>query len=84
MPHLIPFHGVLEGLHGKVDLADVLVLHKDTQSNFAARHGGEGVLAVRQVPRNQRKQVAGLDKWILPNSIMPAVNMMILTPNPTK
>lgn len=27
--HLIPLHGMLEGLHGKVDLADVLVLHKD-------------------------------------------------------
>ena len=33
--YLIPFHCMLEGLHGKVHLADVLVLHKDAQIHLA-------------------------------------------------
>ena len=34
--YLIPLHCMLEGLHGKVHLADVLVLHKDAQIHLAA------------------------------------------------
>ena len=64
---------MLEGLHGKVHLLDVLVLHKDAQVHFAARHGGESVLAVGQISSHQGKQVARLLEWILPDSKMPAL-----------
>ncbi len=74
--HLIPLHGVLEGLHGKVHLLDVLVLHKDAQVHFAAGHGGEGVLAVGQVSSHQGKQVARLLEGVLPDSKMPALHSL--------
>lgn len=70
--HLIPLHGMLEGLHGKVHLADVLVLHKDAQVHLAAGAGCEAVLAVCQVTSYQSKEVARLFEGVLPNSKMPA------------
>ena len=76
--HLIPLHGMLEGLHGKVHLLDVLVLHKDAKVHFAARHGGEGVLAVGQVSSHQGKQVARLLEWVLPDSKVPALQRLLL------
>lgn len=68
---LIPLHCMLEGLHGKVHLVDVLVLHKDAQVHLTPRGGGESVRAVGQGAGNQRKQVARLLERVLPYSKVP-------------
>mmetsp|Transcript_7415 Transcript_7415/g.21890 ORF Transcript_7415/g.21890 Transcript_7415/m.21890 type:complete len:344 (+) Transcript_7415:1843-2874(+) len=64
---LVPPHGLLQGFHGPVHLADVARLHVHRQVHSAARHGLEGGLLHSQIAGHQGKQVARLLPRVLPH-----------------
>ena len=56
-----------------VTLADIVGLHKDTQSHLPTTHGSESIFNILKRASHQREQIGGLFEGILPNHQMTPV-----------
>ena len=74
----VPGHRTLEGRHGVGAPVDISRLGVDPQVHHPPRARGEGVAAAAQITGDQREQVAGFGKGILPDSQVPAVAECLL------
>ena len=69
---LVPRHRGLERVHRVVGARQIGLADPDAEPDFAARPGDEGRAVFRQVPRDQREQIAGFWERVVPFGPMPA------------
>ena len=67
---LVPAHGALEAVHGVGAARFLAGLDEDFQRNGTARHGAERIFHAGELAADQREQITGLRKGIVPDREM--------------
>ena len=70
-PILVPFHRVLQRLHGVPALVLVAVLYIKPQRHLAPAAGREPVFHQGEITGHQREQIAGLGMRVVPFGEVP-------------